>query len=91
MKNQVSDSRDSVNNTPNKLFSKGDKVRFHIGAEQKLGEVFIVDAHGTFEKPGIPSYDILVDSENTLYKHVDWTIVYPVSCNINTENQIQNQ
>ena len=36
----------------------------------KEGVVFIVDAHGTFGRPGIPSYDIMVDSENMLYKHV---------------------
>ena len=30
----------------------------------------IVDAHGTFDNPGIPSYDILVEEENMLFKHV---------------------
>ena len=52
------------------VLTKGDKVTFRCGGETKKGVVCIVDAHGTFEQPGIPSYDILVKEENMLYKHV---------------------
>ena len=52
------------------VLAKGDKVTFRCGGETKEGVVCIVDAHGTFEQPGIPSYDILVEEENMLYKHV---------------------
>ena len=52
------------------VLAKGDKVTFRCGDETKEGVVCIVDAHGTFEQPGIPSYDILVEDENMLYKHV---------------------
>lgn len=48
----------------------GDEITFFCGSTQKKGVVLIVDAHGTFENPGIPSYDILVEEENILYKHV---------------------
>ena len=52
------------------VLAKGDKVTFRCGDETKEGVVCIVDAHGTFEQPGIPSYDILIEEENMLYKHV---------------------
>lgn len=52
------------------VLAKGDKVTFRCGDETKEGVVCIVDAHGTFEQPSIPSYDILVEEENMLYKHV---------------------
>ncbi len=48
----------------------GDKITFFCGNTQKKGVVLIVDTHGTFDGPGIPSYDILVEEENMLYKHV---------------------
>ena len=52
------------------VLKKGDKGTFRCGGETKKGVVCIVDAHGTFKQPGIPSYDILVEEENMLYKHV---------------------
>lgn len=52
------------------LFKIGTKVTFMWNDTLKEGAVFIVDAHGTFGRPGMPSYDIMVDSENMLYKHV---------------------
>ena len=50
----------------------GDEVTFFCGNTQKKGVVLIVDAHGTFDNPGIPSYDIFVEEENMLYKHVSY-------------------
>ena len=57
------------------VLKKGDKVTFCCGGETKEGVVCIVDAHGTFEQPGIPSYDILVEKENMLYKHVSRNLI----------------
>lgn len=54
----------------NPQWKVGDMVTFQCGNAQKKGVVVIVDAYGTFECPNIPSYDILVEEENMLYKHV---------------------
>ena len=52
-----------------------DIVTFNCKDEVKTGTVHVVDSWGTFEQQEEPSYDILVESENTLYKHVreSWT------------------
>ena len=54
----------------NALCKVGDEVTFCIDGALKKGVVFVVDKNGTFERPGISSYDIDVESENTLYKHI---------------------
>lgn len=58
------------NDHPNKLYTVGDTVTFRYNNSLKKGVIFIVDKNGTFELPGITSYDIMVESENTLYKHI---------------------
>lgn len=57
------------------LYKVGDEVVFTLNEIQKEGVVFIVDANGTFERPKIPSYDIWVESEDMLYKHVPYDMV----------------
>ena len=47
-----------------------DKVRFILAGEEKLGVVRIVDAYGTYEQGEEPSYDIYVEEDKCLYKHV---------------------
>lgn len=47
----------------------------HSSDTLKEGVVLIVDAHGTFESPNTPSYDIMVENENMLYKHVKCDLV----------------
>lgn len=59
--------KDRISN-PN--WKVGDEITFFCGNTQKKGVVLIVDSNGTFENPGIPSYDILVEEENMLYKYV---------------------
>lgn len=59
--------KDSFSNIDWKV---GDEVTFLCGNARKKGMIVIVDAHGTFENPNIPSYDIYVEEENMLYKHV---------------------
>ena len=57
------------------LYKVGDEVVFTLNEIQKEGVVFIVDANGTFERPVITSYDILVENENMIYKHVPYDMV----------------
>lgn len=60
----------NVNSFTHELFKVGDLVTFQWGDTLKEGIVLVVDAYGTFESPNIPSYDIMVENENMLYKHV---------------------
>lgn len=55
------------------LHTIGDIVTFMCGNEKKKGIIAIVDAYGTFEKTDIRSYDIWVEDDNMLYKHVTGT------------------
>ena len=48
----------------------GDTVKFIFGNELKTGSVFVVDKYGTFDNSTDVSYDILVEDENVLYKHI---------------------
>ena len=50
-------------------FKYKDKVQFSFRNETKVGEVWVVDAYGTWDDPSDVSYDIYVESENMLYKH----------------------
>ena len=53
-------------------YKLGDVVKFSLNGIVKTGEVYIVDAYGTFEDPSDASYDVLVenDEERCLYKHI---------------------
>lgn len=54
----------------NPKFDYGDKVKFEIDGKTKVGTIEIIDAYGTFfYKEGV-SYDIMVEEENTFYKHI---------------------
>jgi len=48
----------------------GDMVRFVWQDNEKIGRISIVDAYGTFEQSEEPSYDIFVEEDNCLYKHI---------------------
>jgi hypothetical protein len=61
------------------IYKIGDKVSFWFKeGDEKVtleGEVYIVDAYGTFEQNEEPSYDIMVEKshfrdEPCLYKHI---------------------
>ena len=56
-------------------YKRGDRVSFTFKEEIKTGYVYIVDAYGTFEQDEEPSYDIMVDEENCLYKHFRESLV----------------
>ena len=51
-------------------YTYGDVVRFKWNDGEKLGKVYIVDAYGTFEQNDEPSYDVRVEEERCLYKHI---------------------
>lgn len=55
------------------LYKVGDAVTFEHCGKTISGKVYIIDAHGTFERPGIVSYDIFSEEDNTLYKHIPQT------------------
>ena len=50
-----------------KLF---EKVRFEFDDSFKVGTIYVVDKYGTFEDKTDVGYDILVEEENMLYKHI---------------------
>lgn len=56
-----------LGNPKYKLF---DKVCFEFGGDVKIGYICVVDKFGTFEDKTYVSYDILVEEENMLYKHI---------------------
>lgn len=51
-------------------YKRGDIVSFIIDGRKITGYIEIVDAFGTFGDSSDVSYDIMVESENTLYKHI---------------------
>lgn len=54
-------------------FKYGDKVKFKMDGENTIGEVYIIDAYGTFADDSDVSYDIFVSEgkyANFLIKHV---------------------
>lgn len=51
-------------------YNYGDNVKFKYNGEIKLGNIKIVDSNGIFFQGEEPSYDIMVNKENCLYKHI---------------------
>ena len=51
-------------------FKKGDTVKFNWKDGKKIGKVHIVDRYGTFGQDKEASYDIMVEEDDCLYKHV---------------------
>ena len=54
----------------NPRYRLGMRVAFNWNGVAKAGKVCVVDAQGTFMQPDEPSYDILVEEENMIYKHM---------------------
>jgi hypothetical protein len=52
------------------MYHWGNYVTFRVTAEEKVGKIDIVDTYGTFEQVEEPSYDIFVEEENCIYKHI---------------------
>jgi hypothetical protein len=51
-------------------YKVGETVKFIAGARVKEGKIEIVDAWGTFYTKSDVSYDIMVEKDNMLYKHI---------------------
>lgn len=51
-------------------YKEGTTVKFIIGNKLKTGVIWVVDEFGTFDYKEDVSYDIMVESENCLYKHI---------------------
>ena len=53
-------------------FKEGERVMFEWVKDEpkRVGVVYIVDKYGTFDDPSDVSYDIMVDEDNMLYKHI---------------------
>lgn len=64
-------------------YKKGDivKIRFEKPDRviERVGYVYIVDAYGTFGQSEEPSYDVMVDMDKCLYKHIPESNVSPVT------------
>lgn len=56
-------------------YKEGDMVLFKYAIQgeelEKCGAVYIVDKYGVFGDTSDVSYDILVEEENMLYKHIN--------------------
>lgn len=57
-------------------YTYDDEVKFVIDGKEVCGKIAIIDAYGTFEQNEEVSYDIFVESENTLYKHIRESSLY---------------
>lgn len=56
-------------------YKVGDLVRFkytvdHVESE-KCGSIYIVDKYGVIEDGSDVSYDVMIEEENCLYKHIN--------------------
>ena len=60
----------------NPKYKHGDIVMFNYDGREKIGHIYIVDAYGTFEQDEEPSYDVMVEKENCLYKHCRESLIY---------------
>lgn len=54
-------------------YTYNDIVTFKLEDKEFTGSVYIVDPNGTFENPGKPSYDIMVD--DVLWKHIPESMI----------------
>ena len=53
-------------------YKENDKVEFTIYEnDTRIGVIYVVDKYGTFFDKSDVSYDIYVEEENTLYKHIN--------------------
>lgn len=67
------ENREPFDNVPipgKPRYRHGDMVRIKWDDTEKRGRIYVVDAFGTFEQSEEPSYDIMVEEENCLYKHI---------------------
>lgn len=56
-------------------YKRGDVVQFDWYGSTKIGSICIIDAYGTFEQCLEPSYDIFIQDENYICKHVGESMI----------------
>lgn len=56
-------------------YKRGDVVQFDWCGSTKRGSICIIDAYGTFEQCLEPSYDIFIQDENYICKHVGESMI----------------
>ena len=52
-------------------YVRGDEIVFRWSDIKKIGKVLIVDAYGSFGQDEEPSYDIFVEEDECIYKHIE--------------------
>lgn len=57
-------------------YNHDEEVKFKLENKEYIGKVYIIDEYGTFEQSEEPSYDVKVESNNTLYKHIRESMLY---------------
>lgn len=62
----------------NPKFNLNDVVSFSLCGKKKQGIIYIIDKYGTFFDKTDVSYDIFVEEENMLYKHINENFVEKV-------------
>ena len=62
----------------NPKFNLNDVVSFSFCGKKKQGIIYIIDKYGTFFDKSDVSYDIFVEEENMLYKHINENFVEKV-------------
>lgn len=62
----------------NPKFNLNDVVSFSFCDKKKQGIIYIIDKYGTFFDKSDVSYDIFVEEENMLYKHINENFVEKV-------------
>ena len=60
-------------------FRMDETVSFVVDGKKKVGKVFTVDSYGTWMDKSDVSYDIMVEGENMLYKHIGEKLVIKAS------------
>ena len=59
------------------IYNYGDKVSFYIDEKEYVGTVEIIDRFGYFFDNSQPYYDIFIESQNLLVKHVGENALKP--------------
>ena len=67
-------------------YEVGDNVSFTINNETRNGFIYIVDTYGAFGLDDV-SYDILVETEDCLYKHVEEKYLERVTGTVTSDSQ----
>lgn len=71
-------------------YKEGTTVKFIVGNKLKTGVIWVVDKFGTFDYKEDVSYDIMVERENCLYKHIPEKYVVQRCYNMKLKSWTEN-